>query len=121
MELNDGNRKEVRDQWWRNPRKNLLADDVINNIRYVKIKAVRKKGNFWSAFHDRLLEFVVKIFYTNEHPLYNSLGSSVCRLCYKRPIHILYKKTSILLDNFFYDTEYLFTLFRILCFGCAGF
>ena len=91
----------MRDQWWRNPRKNLLADDVINNIRYVKIKAVRKKGNFWSAFHDRLLEFVVKIFYTNEHPLYNSLGSSVCRLCYKRPIHILYKKTSILLDNFF--------------------
>ena len=66
---------------------------------------------FSVVIKDRQLKFLVKILCINEHPVYNSLGSSVCRSCF-RNINFIYIKVSWFSKNYIV-TFFLFFLWQL--------
>ncbi len=51
---------------------------IIQNVRQsFHYKSNRGNVNFSTAIQERWLFFLVKIIFTNEHPIYNSYGLSV--------------------------------------------
>ncbi len=65
---------------------------ITKNVRLsVCKKHIGRNVVITAAIYVRRLIIFVKVSYT-EHSVYNLLGPSVCRSCYKRPIYIMSKK-----------------------------
>ena len=94
---------------------NKQGYSIIRNVHFsVCKKSIGRNVIISAAIHVRRLIIFVKVFYTDKHSVYNLLGPSVCRSCYKRPKHIMSKMfRDFLRYVFIYNTEYL--LYNPLC------